>query len=41
MILINNPYLDLKVYSKEEISILNKYKICPQNKLGYEFKFFM
>jgi hypothetical protein len=41
MIVINNHYLDLKVYNKEEISILNKCKIYPQNKLGYECTFFI
>jgi hypothetical protein len=35
MIVINNHYVDLKVCNKEEISILNKCKICPskQNRL--------
>jgi hypothetical protein len=41
MIVINNHYVDLKVCSKEEITILNKCKICPQNKLGYECTFFI
>jgi hypothetical protein len=41
MIVINNHYVDLKVRSKEEISILNKRKIFPQNKLGYKCTFFM
>ena len=36
LIVINNHYMDLKVCSKEEISTLNKCKICPQNQLGYE-----
>ena len=41
MIVINNHYVDLKMCNKEEISILNKCKICPQNKSGYECTFFM
>jgi hypothetical protein len=30
MIVINNHYINLKECTKEEISILNKCKICPQ-----------
>jgi hypothetical protein len=41
MIIVNNHYVDLKVCNKEEISILNKFKICHHNKLGYECTFFM
>jgi hypothetical protein len=41
MIVIKKHYVDLKVCSKEEISILYNYKILPQNKLGYECTFFM
>jgi hypothetical protein len=41
MIVIDNNYMDHKVYRKEEISIINKCKICPQNKLSYECTFFI
>jgi hypothetical protein len=41
MIVINNHYVDLKVCNKEEIIILNKYKICFQNKLSPICTFFM
>jgi hypothetical protein len=38
---IYNLYVELKVFSKEEISILNKCKNFPQNKLGYISIFFI